>query len=403
MPQTLAIDGGIPVRTVPFPTWPVFDEREERLLLEVLHSGHWSELTGDKVTTFIDRFAEFQGARYGVCLPNGTLALELAMQTLEIGPGDEVITTPYTFIATASSILNIGARPVFADIDPCTYNIAPETIEAAITPRTKAIVPVHIAGQPADLDAIMDIARRHNLAVVEDACQAWGARWRDQGAGTIGDLGCFSFQMSKNITAGEGGLVLTNNPDLHDQCWSLHNLGRIRGGGWYQHEILGRNLRMTEWQGAILLAQLERLPEQMTIRDRNAQLFTERINASIVGLTPARIDARVSRHGQHLFMMRYNADAFGGRSRDDFVAALRAEGITPVNSGYPPLPRTPAIQRAFAERFGPESVATLASCPVAEKAGRETVWLGPTALIGAEVEVDDVVSAVAKIQTAWAN
>ena len=204
MTSRLAIDGGDPVRTAPFPSWPVFDEREERHLLEVLHSGKWGEITGDKVTTFAARFAEYQGAKYGICVPNGTMAIQLGLKALGVGPGDEVITTPYTFVATASAALLLGAKPVFVDVRPDTCNLDPERLEAAITPKTKVIIPVHIGGQPADLDEVMRVAKKHGLRVLEDACQAWGAEWSGTRVGAIGDLGCFSFQAGKNINAGEG-------------------------------------------------------------------------------------------------------------------------------------------------------------------------------------------------------
>ena len=398
MTHQLALYGGQPVRTRPFPAWPVFDEREEHASLEVLRSGNWGVLTGDKVKAFEKRFAEFQGACFGTCVPNGTLALELALQAIDIGPGDEVITTPYTFIATASTVLTVGARPVFVDIDPQSFNIDPAQIEAAITERTKAIVPVHLAGQPADLDGILKIARRHNLRVLEDACQAWGAEWRGRRVGAIGDLGAFSFQASKNITAGEGGIVVTNDPKLHELCWSLHNVGRTPTGAWYQHEILGWNLRMTEWQGAIQLAQLERLPEHMPIREANARYLAEAL-AEVGGLTPLPDDPRVTQHARHLFIMRYDAAAFGGHSRDEFIAALRSEWIEPCSSGYVALHRSPAIRRALAARFGPD--VELPSCPVAERAAEEAVWIFQYALLGDRSDMDSIVEAARKIQRAW--
>jgi dTDP-4-amino-4,6-dideoxygalactose transaminase len=398
MTQTPAIDGGTPLRTTPFPEWPVYDEREERLLLEVLHSRKWGTITGDKVATFARAFAEFQGAQYGVCVPNGTLGLELALEALEIGPGDEVITTPYTFIATASAVLTAGARPVFVDVNPKTYNIDAERIEHAITPRTKAIIPVHLGGQPADLDAVRAIAKKHELRVLEDACQAWGAQWNGQGVGALGDLGCFSFQASKNITSGEGGILLTNNPNLYARAWSLHNVGRIPDGEWYQHEILGRNLRMSEWEGAVLLAQLERLPEHMAIRDINARALSEMLANEVEGIVPETVDPRVTRHAHHLLLMNYQAEAFGGKSRDEFVRALHAEGISPISTGYVPLHHSPAIRKTLGKRFGIEQAEQL---PVVEKMARETVWLNQTALIGGEAELESIVGAMKKLQRAW--
>jgi len=396
MKEQLAIDGGQPLRTAPFPQWPIFDEKEERLVLEVLHSGNWGILSGDKVNTFEQRFAEFQGAQFATCVPNGTLALEMALRALGIGPGDEVITTPYTFIATASAALMVGAKPVFVDIDLQSYNIDPAKIEAAVTERTKAIMPVHLAGRPADLDAILDIAKRHNLKVVEDACQAWGSEWQGHRVGAIGDLGAFSFQASKNITAGEGGAVVTNDPELHEMCWSLHNVGRVPTGAWYQHERIGWNLRMTEWQGAVLLAQLERLSEATKIRDANARYLMEALDG-VVGLTPLPEDPRVTRHSRHLFIMRYESEAFGGHSRNAFMQALRAEGIEPCSAGYVPLYRSPAIAATLAEGEGDPS-----AYPATEVAAEQTVWLFQYALLGDRTDMDTIVDAVLKIQRAWA-
>ncbi|MEJ5197911.1 MAG: DegT/DnrJ/EryC1/StrS family aminotransferase [Anaerolineae bacterium] len=405
----LAIDGGAPTRTAPFPDWPIYDEREERNLLEVLRSGRWG-IGGTKVAEFEARFAAFQAARFGICVPNGTLALQLAFQALGIGPGDEVITTPYTFIATASAAIQQGAVPVFVDIDLDSYTLAPAQIEAAITPRTKAIVPVHLAGRPADMDAIVAIARRHGLRVVEDACQAWGAEWRGRRVGAIGDLGCFSFQSSKNVSAGEGGIVITNDEVLAELCWSLHNVGRVRQGAWYQHEIIGGNLRMTEWQAAVLLAQLERLPEHAARRDANARYLAEALS-EVPGVTPLPFDERVTAHAHHLFICRYNPAAFGGRPRDEFVRALIAEGIETASVGYiTPLHRNNAIRRAVAGLSGgdgrpwpmaADGLPELPSCPNAEWTSQHTFWLAQNTLLGDRADMDSIVAAIRKIQEAW--
>lgn len=396
----LAVDGGRPTRTTPFPAWPVADGREERLLLEVLHSGKWGELNGDKVTTFAARFAAFQGAKYGVCVPNGTMALEMGLRALGVGSGDEVITTSYTFIATASAALSLGAKPVFVDIDPHTCNIAVDKIAAAVTPRTKAIVPVHFGGQPADLDGVLAVAQQHGLRVLEDAAQAWGAEWQDRRVGAIGDAGTFSFQMSKNMTAGEGGIVVTNDAALNDLCWSLHNVGRVRDGAWYQHEILGWNFRMTEWAGAVLLAQLERLPEQMPVREASAD-YLDRALAEIPGIIPLAVDQRVTRHARHLYPIRYDATRFGNHSRAEFIAALHAEGITCVSAGYVPLTQSPAIHRALHDLFGPDAVAGIAPCPQADEAGEQVLWISQNALLGDQDDMDSIATAMEKIQAAW--
>ena len=409
MSTQLAIDGGTPIRTTSFPAWPIYDEREERNLLEVLHSGQWG-IGGTKVAQFEQRFSAFQGARFGICVPNGTLALQMALNALGIGPGDEVITTPYTFIATASAAVQQGAVPVFVDIDLDTYNLDPTLIEAAITPRTKAIVPVHLAGRPVDMDAIMDVARRHGLRVLEDACQAWGAEWRSRRVGAIGDLGTFSFQSSKNVSAGEGGMVITNDEALGELCWSLHNVGRIRQGAWYQHEIIGGNLRMSEWQAAILLAQLERLPEHATRRAANARYLSEALSEAS-GVTPLPFDERITAHAHHLFICRYDPMAFGGRSRDEFVAALRAEGIETASVGYLlPLNRNTAIRRsagANARAIGYEwpsaadGLPELPICPNADWATQHTFWLAQNTLLGDRADMESIVAAIRKIRHVW--
>ncbi len=409
MSAPLAIEGGTAVRTEPFPTWPVYDEREERNLLEVLRSGCWG-IGGTKVVEFEQRFAAFQDARFGVCVPNGTLALQMSLQALGIGPGDEVITTPYTFIATASAALQQGAVPVFVDIDLDSYTLDPAQIEAAITPDTKAIVPVHLAGRPADMDAIMHVAGRYGLRVLEDACQAWGASWRGRKVGAIGDLGCFSFQSSKNVSAGEGGIVVTNDEVLAELCWSLHNVGRVRHGAWYQHEIIGGNLRMTEWQAAVLLAQIERLPEHAARREANARYLAEALS-EVPGVTPLPWDDRVTGHAHHLFICRYDPAAFGGRSRDAFVAALVAEGITTASVGYvTPLHRNNAIRRSVAANLAragrawpltADGLPEMPSCPRAEWATQHTFWLAQNTLLGDQEDMDSIVAAVRKIQRAW--
>lgn len=408
MSEKLAVDGGQPLRTRPFPSWPVWDEREEKLLLQVLHSGRWGSLNGERVHEFEARFAQFQGARHALCVTNGTSALEIALRALGVGPGDEVITTPYTFVATPSAAFLVGARPVFVDINPETYMLDPGAVEAAITEKTRVIIPVHIAGCPTDMDGMLDVARRHNLYVLEDACQSWGAQWRGTPVGAIGDLGTFSFQASKNINAGEGGAIVTNNPELDERCWSLHNCGRTRTGEWYQHEVLGWNHRMTEWQGAILLAQLERLPQQLEIRTGNAAYLGQRLT-EVAGLTPTRVDPRVTRHAWHLYMMTYDPDAFGGQSCRAFIRALNAEGI-PCSPGYGPLNLAPSIRRALAEQeaqVGPWQIAdadlpVLPACPVAKSVCKRTVWFKQNMLLGDRTDIDDIVAAVIKVQKAFA-
>jgi dTDP-4-amino-4,6-dideoxygalactose transaminase len=402
--DTLAIDGGTPVRSRPWPRWPIFDETEEQAILEVVRSGKWWSVEGTKVREFEEAFARFQDAQFAVCVTNGTAALEVALRAAHIGCGDEVIVPPYTFIATATAVLSVGATPVFVDVEEESLNIDPTKIEEAITPRTRAIIPVHIAGCPADMDGVLEVARKHNLLVIEDAAQAHAAEWKGTKVGAIGDMGCFSFQASKNLNAGEGGAVLTNNPHWADQVWSVHNVGRVRGGRWYEHHVLGSNFRMTEFQAAILLAQLKRLPEQTERRTQNAHRLTEMLS-QIPGIRPPRPDPRVTRHAYHLYIFRYDKNHFGGRPREDFLKALNAEGI-PCSAGYVPLYK----ERVFLNRPISKDLCQLSTlkdyskvqCPVCERACyEEAVWLYQNMLLGDERDIEDIATAVAKVQRAF--
>jgi len=228
----LALNGGKPVRTKPFPKWPVFDERELEALKGVLESGFWG-IGGSRKKEFEEKFAAYQDAKYGVAVTSGTAALEVSLRALGIGCGDEVIVPPYTFMATVTTVFYVNAIPVFADIDPEAYTIDPKSVESVISERTKAILPVHVSGRPADMDGLLSIAKKYDLFILEDACQAWGSEWRGKRVGAIGNMGTFSFQSSKNITSGEGGIIVTNDEDLYTKAWSLHNCGRRPRGLWY--------------------------------------------------------------------------------------------------------------------------------------------------------------------------
>jgi dTDP-4-amino-4,6-dideoxygalactose transaminase len=406
----LALDGGTPVRTKAFPVWPIWSERDEAAVLEVLRSGKWgSHASTGKVVEFCEKFAAFQDAKYGVAVTNGTVALEVALRAVGVEPLDEVILPPYTFVASATAILAIGAIPVFCDVLPDTYLIDAADAERKITPRTKAILPVHIAGQPADMDAVLDVARRHNLRVVEDSAQAHGASWRGTKVGAIGDMGTFSFQASKNLNSGEGGIVLSNNQELAELAWSGANVGRVRAGGWYQHENMGWNLRLTEFQGALLLSQFEKVPAEFEKREKSAR-YLDRELGEIPGLTPQARDERVTGHAHHLYVFSYDKTYFGGRERKWFLDAMAAEGI-PCSAGYhTPLYRMNAVineRRKWAKiaQAAGRDVTCPASpdeeaLPVAEAAAAEGVWLGQTLLLGDESDMADVVAAARKVQRA---
>jgi len=399
----LALLGGEPVHKGGWPTWPVHDEREREALLGVLESGKW--WYGERVREFEEKFAAFQDAKFAITCTSGTTALELALIGAGIGAGQEVIVPPYTFVATASAVLKANAVPVFVDIDLDTLNLDPEQIEAAITEKTAAIVPVHFAGLPADMDRILAIARKHRLRVIEDAAHAWGSQWRGKGCGALGDLGGFSFQASKNITAGEGGIVLTDSPELADTVRSLSNVGRGKDKPWYEHYLPGGNCRMTEFHAALLLAQLTRLAEQTERRARNAAILNAGL-AGIEGLRTLREDSRATRRSYHLYGMRLIASEFGC-SRAKFLDALSAEGI-PSSPGYPhPLYRNPLFQRSgtgpaycpvSCPYYGKAVDYTKVCCPNAEQACSEIVWLFQTMLLGSEEDMGDIVAAVRKVR-----
>ncbi len=400
--EKLAIDGGEPIRKKGFHGWPVWDESELDALREVLESGVWG-VGGEKVPEFEQKFADYVGVKHGICVTSGTTALEIALKAGGVGPGDEVIVPPYTFMATASAVLQVNAIPIFADIDPETYNIDPKEAEKAITERTKAIIPVHIGGCPADMDAIMDIAKRHNLIVIEDCAQAHSAEWRGKKVGSIGDMGCFSFQSSKNLCSGEGGIITTNNQELGDKCWSFHNCGRVRQGAWYEHPLLGSNLRMTEWQAAILLSQMRRLDEQTKTRNENALYLDEKLS-EIEGIKPQKRDERVTTHAYHLYIFRYDASKFNNVPRSKFLQALSAEGI-PCSPGYNPLYKDNLFKAPIEKcplscgYYKGKVDYTKVECPVAEKACREEgVWFFQSMFLGDKSDMDDIVNAIKKIK-----
>ncbi len=398
--MTLALLGGSPVRTLPFPSWPIFGEAEEARLLRTLRSGNWGRLDGQEVAEFEERFASMHGCAHGIAVVNGTVSLRIALLSADIRAEDEVIVPPYTFISTASAVVEANAIPVFADIDLHTFNLDPAAVEAAITPRTKAIIPVHFAGQPADMSAIMAIADARGLAVIEDAAHAHGASYQGRPAGSLGHLASFSFQSSKNLTAGEGGIIVTNDDALAESCRSIQNCGRMAGGLWYEHHVISGNYRLGEFQGAVLNCQLDRLEEQTRTRDANGRYLASRI-AALPGLYPQSRPADCTRHSYHLFMLRLDAAAFGA-PRSAVLRALEAEGI-PCSSGYGfSLPHQPLFRNKTFGPFLPRASAGLdyraTRCPVSDLICRDqSVWLGQNLMLGSRADTDDIVRAFEKV------
>ena len=349
MSEKLAIHGGTATKTVPFPNWPQYGEKEEKVLMEVLHSGIWWRTPGTKTLEFEEKFAAYHQANYGLACTNGTAALEIVVAALGIGLGDEVIVPDFTFIASAGAVLSVGAMPVLVDVDPGTYCIDPEKVEAAITPRTKAIIAVHIAGHPSDMDRLKEIARIHNLFLIEDSAHAHGSEWKGHKVGAIGTVGTFSFQASKLMTAGEGGMVITNNEDLAVRLRSVHDCGRMPGQWFYSHYIYGSNYRLSEWQGAVLTQQLGRLEAQAAVRTPNA------------------------------------------------------EGI-PTQASYPPVRKLDVFQNGeFRKRLAPdharEAFSFLKSeCPVTDDLAENTVWLVHRTLLGSLQDTAEIAAAIRRIQ-----
>jgi dTDP-4-amino-4,6-dideoxygalactose transaminase len=392
--EKLAVDGGKPVRTNSFPVWPIYGAEEERLLLEVLHSRVWGGTGGpNKLPQLEEMFTQMHGAKHAITVVNGTLGLTVALKAAGVKPGDEVIMPAYTFIATATSALLFGAIPVFVDVKKESMLIDPHKIEEAVTPRTRAIVAVHLAGAPADLPLLKQIAKKYNLALIEDSAQGVGAALDGVPVGAVGDMGSFSFQSGKNVTAGEGGILLTNDEKIADHAWSLANVGRVRNGAWYQHENLGWNLRMTEFQAAVILGQLSRYEEQFQLRDTNAKRLHERLN-EVEGVQVLKEDPRITRHARHMYMLRLEPDLIARIGKQEWLRRVKAEGI-PVLPGYVSLNQNQAVINETRSILGEEK---RYECPVSEQASdQEIVWLGQNVLLGDEQDMEDIVKAIQKV------
>jgi dTDP-4-amino-4,6-dideoxygalactose transaminase len=396
-----AVKGGRRAKTKPFPAWPQADENDVVALTAVLQSGIWSrDLDGLRgVALRAETFAGLLEAdvrdrlrcRFALAVSSGTAALDLAARALDLGPGDEVLVPAYTFVASATCVLRRGAEPVFVDVEPGTLNLDVERAERAVTERTRAIVVVHFAGRPADMDAVLELARRRDLRVIEDAAQALGASWRGTPVGTLGDVGCFSLESSKNVTCGEGGLVVSNDESLYRRMCSLHTHGVDWERGRYHHDEIGWNHRLGELQASLAVSQLRRFDEQSQRRARNTALL-RRLLGEVEGLVVPESDPSVTVDAHHLFVFRLIPEAWEPLKRRRFVLALNAEGV-PCSEGYPwPLFRNPLFERAPAT-FRAED------CPIAERATRETVWLPHHLFLGDDQDMEEIHCAVIKIHT----
>ncbi|MBV9763086.1 MAG: DegT/DnrJ/EryC1/StrS family aminotransferase [Acidobacteriaceae bacterium] len=396
MPE-LALLGGSPIRTTPFSPWPIFDDCERGKVRDVLESGKWGHLMSpaDKVTELERVFAEYYGVKYAIAVSSGSVALEAALRTARVTEGDEVITTPTTWVAPALAAVMVGADPAFVDIRDDSYCIDPALIEAAITPRTKAIVPVHLGGYLCDMRAIVSIAKRHNLTVIEDCAQAHGSRYESSLAGTFGDFGCFSFEATKLMTSGEGGMVITNNDDFAEYLYCFTHAGvqyANRGSGYPKGRIAGWNMRITEFQAVLLMCQLSRLEEHRERRSENAVYLGQQLK-EIPGIAPL---PHCPGQNFYSYMFKFDSNLFSGAPVQAFRAALRAEGIPCYSSASHQFP----VYRSHVF-LSPRLDYSNTYCPVAERAFEsEAVGLQATwTLLGSRHDMDDVVAAVKKIHS----
>jgi perosamine synthetase len=399
-----ALLGGAPLREKRIPSWPQIRDNDEKVWMDVLRSGRWNRIGGKYAEQFEEAWAARLGSKYCLSTANGTSALFISMAALGIGPGDEVLVPPYTFVATVNAVLLHHALPVFVDTDAETFQMDARKIEAAITDRTRLILPAHIGGSAVDMDATLTVARKHRLPVLEDACQAHLSEWRSRKLSTLGDLGCFSFQGSKNLNSGEGGAILTAREDLIEICRSFHNNGRGKAVAGFSYVRNGCNLRITEFQAALLLAQLTRLEEQSQTREKNAAHLTSQLR-EIPGISPARMYEGCTRNAYHLYMFRYDRERFAGLTRAQFLKALSAEGV-PCSGGYSPLNKEPFLGNTFQtrawQRLYPQEIlagyAERNQCPVNDKLCQEAVWFTQTMLLGSREDMNQIAGAIRKIQ-----
>jgi dTDP-4-amino-4,6-dideoxygalactose transaminase len=402
----LAITGGKPLRTTPFTKWPMATKEEGRALDDVLKGSNWGgqPFPGKHASAFAKKFAKLHTAKYAQCVNTGTVAIQAALKAIGIKPGDEVVAPAYTWEGTVGPVLLLNAVPVFVDIDPDTYCLDAKLIEKAITPKTKAILPVHLGMRFADMDEILRIAAKHNLKVIEDCAHAHGGMWKGKGAGSMGDLGAFSFQSSKLITSGEGGAVITNNLEYMEKVQSYINAGRASVTDQFHHRIIGFNYRLGEFQAAVLGPQLDRLPKQAKLRAANMKHLETRLQGT-AGIGLLKPDPRITRLAPYGYVLKY----FPGQAKDipraAFVAALQLEGIPCDGLFYEPVYKSslfPVDSSDFPAlswgREKPLDLRNMYSCPEADRAAyHEAVWFMHQLFLGSKKDVDAIADAIHKV------
>ncbi|MEM4875458.1 MAG: DegT/DnrJ/EryC1/StrS family aminotransferase [Thermofilaceae archaeon] len=384
------------MRKKKWPTWPVWGDRELEMLRRVLESGYWGGGVGESgpwERELEERFARLHGCRYGIAVSSGSAALHVAYLAAGVKPGDEVIVPALTFSATGSAALMAGATVVIVDVDPETLCLDAGEVERALTENAKVIVPVYNYGSAPDMDALRKLADEHGVYLIEDCARGHGFQWRGQPVGSIGDMGCFSFQQSKFLTAGEGGMITTNSEELAERCYALKDCGRVRNwafaeGGRYWLNWF--NYRMTQFQAALLLAQLDRFEEQLRKRQENSEYLSKRLS-EIEGVEPVKVDPRLTRHQPWPYAFKYTPEAFGGAGIGRFVEALRAEGIPASRIDHSPLYETLA--------HGPFGrIVRRGKYPAAREAVERVVTLPQHIFLAEREDMDDIVEAVLKIK-----
>ena len=391
----LALFGGDPVRKTPFYSWPRVVDGQQEKLIDTLVNDSWG-IGSESIKELEDKFAVFHEAKNCIAINTGTNALWVALKAAGVSSEDEVIIPPYTFIATVTAVLMANATPVFVDIDPNTFNMDPNLIESAITDRTKAIIPVHIGGNPANMESIIDIADKRKLIIIEDAAQAHGAEWDGKKVGALHKGGIFSFQSSKNMSAGEGGAIISNDEDFMDACFAYYNCGRHRDGDWYEHHIVGGNHRMSSMAASLLIPQFQTIENDMRIRDKNRQKLDQAL--SDMGLEITHRYKKVTRESNHLYLLRYKAKNYNDIPREKFFNAMRAEGVY-TYAGYSPLYREDVFQGKgndfpWIKNINYSNI----SCPVTEQiADYQSIWLTQNHLLGDESDINDIINAFEKV------
>lgn len=402
----LAITGGEPLRKTPFTAWPMATKEEADALQDVLTSTKWGgqPFPGKHAASFAKRFAEVHTAKYAQCVSTGTVAIQAALKAVGIRPGDEVIVPAYTWEGTVGPVLLLNAVPVFVDVDPETYCLDAKLIEKAITPKTKVILPVHLGMRFADMDEILRIAQKHHLKVIEDCAHAHGGMWKGKGAGSMGDLGAFSFQSSKLITSGEGGAVITNNLEYMELVQSYINAGRASLTDQFHHRIVGFNYRLGEFQAAVLGPQLERLPQQAAIRQKNMKHFESRLQ-NTPGIGFLKPEPRITGTAPYGYVLKYFAEKVKEIPRAAFVAALQLEGIPCDGLFYEPVYKSSLFPVDAADfpalswkRDKPLDLRNMYSCPESDRAAyHEAVWFPHQHFLGPTADVDAIADAIHKV------